>query len=405
MSSVQASASSLSSRAQPQFERACVALRERARMAGANAKLPTVSQLCREMQIGVNTLDKALTQLEGEGMVRRVQGSGIWTTPCHAAIALVISAGLLRGAAHSPFWDVLIAESQRRGEEGGQDIHLHLHTISPLRQAIFAPSLLREIAGGQVHGVIGIGLREKQSRWLEEQGIPTAFFAGPANHKIMLDLNSAIQKSVSFLAGLGCQRIGFWNSLDFSLPIVNCPHLRNRQLLPFRRAVEECGLDWNEEWNQWGDVFLAGIEGWPRLLESYGEHAIAPHIVSPQEQGFETALRAFSAPPSRWPDALILTTDLFAHGVLIGLEKCGVRVGHDVQVVVFTNGVASTGLLKNSALHIIEFDPREVIAALFSRVETHIAASVHQSQLHPNAEQAFISPTLHPGVPADFPAL
>ena len=81
------------------------ALRELALSLGANAKLPTVREICKAMKISAVTAEVVLSGLEEQGVLTRRQCSGIFVSPrlYQKSVGLVFGRQAFAPGA-SPFW-------------------------------------------------------------------------------------------------------------------------------------------------------------------------------------------------------------------------------------------------------------------------------------------------------------
>jgi DNA-binding LacI/PurR family transcriptional regulator len=170
---------------------------------------------------------------------------------------------------------------------------------------------------------------------------------------------------VEYLARAGCRRLGQWRpfglwqrsaGLDESL--LNYPALFQNALkngcLPHEPAYS-----WRETEKeaQWVNGVLEAKS--PAEQESL------------QEQGYRAVREVLgNLERSQWPDGLVLTNDVFARGVLVGLQRLGVRIGEEIHVATHANAGSTMLLGYEDQIALLEFDPAAITGQLISLLET-----------------------------------
>lgn len=333
------------------------ALSDLAHEMGPDAKLPKVSELRQRLGVSVVTLNEALQEAESRQLIYRRHGVGIYVSrSIHKGVALACAPRFFRRAAHSPFWDLLIAHSERRAAQKREEFSFHFEAGaaggSGAPSTCEESSLRRAVAARRVQGVISVGLDEKTVGWLEGEGVPVVAYAGHA--RCTVSFNGGIAMGTRALVEAGCRNIELWLPPgDEDSP----PHLPENDLgAALRRAGVSGGI-----------VREARLES--------GD--------TPQEQGFALAQEVFgpqsSSSSEPRPDGLVLSNDLLAHGVLTALRKLGVRPGRDVQIATHANA-GSPILLGHDDILLIENDPAELAAAMFNLLEGLMSGDLSRGQ-------------------------
>ena len=320
---------------------------------GPEAKIPTVAQLCQSLEVSTTTLNLALRQLERDGIITRRNGVGLFVGPNVRAknsqtVALVCNPDYFRAASHSPFWDLLIEESQRRATLQQQSFGLHFSLPDEASGGAIQAGLLREIEEGDVQGVLGMALPIAAVEQLDES-VPFVAFAGPGDWRVGLDFCRLIEMGVTQLARQGCQRVGLWMPTHFISARESFP--RQSEIASFRAALAGHGLPFYPDLIENG----TGLENGWRLT---------------QEQGYELAGKVFERPRTEWPDGMVVTDDTMTRGILVALQKLNLRGGRDVAIVSHANRNSPVLEGHEDELSLLEFDPTELVGAMFEMLET-----------------------------------
>ncbi|MBC7808218.1 MAG: GntR family transcriptional regulator, partial [Akkermansiaceae bacterium] len=166
---------------------ACASLRRLASELGANARLPSFLELRANLGVSVVTLNKALERLEGQQVLYRRHGVGIFVSPevSRKTIALMCNPIFFTAAEVSPFWHILVEQVRASVSEEGHRL-LFQFTTDPSNGdhdgIALQMEVMEAVKAGRIHGVLGIGIPEKIGRWLESNDVPTVAFAGYGNY-------------------------------------------------------------------------------------------------------------------------------------------------------------------------------------------------------------------------------
>ena len=335
-----------------------------AHRAGAGARLPGVTALCRELQISPNTLNKALGALQSEGVVERRNGVGVFVGSELPAltqrVVFLCDPTFFRAANRSPFWDFLLEFGRERAQSGGESFECHfaLSGAQPVH-----PYLLADARAGRVHGVISVGLLDEAAQWVEAclaPHVPVVSLAQKGRWIVAMDEARFVQLGAQVLAGRGCKRPGFWRALAT------------------RRAYSLQEDEFQQSYRRnWSEALRAhGLDFEPQLYRN-NRHLLRfdgdETTLTGKEQGFALAREVFGAPRDTWPDGLVINDDMMTRGALAALAALGVRPGRDVAIVSHANTGSDVLLGHEDELTRIEYDPIELVDRIFAVLEPLMA--------------------------------
>lgn len=356
----------------------CRFLRDLAYQCGPSAKLPTTVQLRQTLGVSISTLDAALREMEQQNIIQRRQGSGLFVAPeLQKSIALVCNPTLFQDSGSSAFWNLLVSAARERAAEKNEVFSFHFSAPEEHRGSPLPEGLMSDIGEGRVHGVLCVGVNAtlwETTPLMEERRVPVVVFAGAGRWGVQLNSTEVIHRGVEELARQGCQKIGLWSAILPMFPILPDKSDDSWPVEPFRTALGAQGLPFD----------AAQIEDNRHLIPAGGGYVTQ----TVQEQGFETARKIFGGARHTWPDGLVVTHDLMAHGALVALRKLGVEVGQDVKLASHANRGSPILMGREDDLTLIEFDPAEVVGNIFEMLETLMDGQV------PTQSKVLIAPRL-----------
>ena len=356
---------SLPGRHQPKMLDVCQQLTGIARQLGGGAKMPTVAQLCEDLTVSRGTLDKALGELERQQIVSRVHGNGIFVSSRVGSKTI----GLVHAMSESlgsPFWDLLFQQAQERAAVGHEKFSFYL-AVRGSNGHDLPVELMSAVRAGRLQGLIFIGQPSEETlNWVAEHNVPMVGFANQRMfYRVQPRSEVVPARGVEYLARIGCGRVGLWRpfglwqrSQGYDESLLDYPAIF-RDALAARGLSHEPAYSWREREKeaQWSHGVLSE--------ESSAEAS------SLQEQGYQAVREVLgNLERSQWPDGLILTNDVFARGVLVGLQRLGVRVGEEIHVVSHANAGSTLLLGYEDQIARLEFDPAAITGHLFSLLET-----------------------------------
>jgi DNA-binding LacI/PurR family transcriptional regulator len=264
---------------------------------------------------------------------------------------------------------MMVESARDRAKAKNEAFSCHFSVPGGHKGAPLHAGLAREIEARELHGILGIGLDRDTADWIEGRAVPFVSFAGPARWTVGMDTHRMVEIGIHELTSLGCKRLSFWGAGSPMERPVEAWHIVEKDLY-WRELMQVHGLEVQEE-----------------LLRNQAHHDCVGH--SHQEQGYELAQEIFSAPPSTWPDGILIADDLMTHGMLLAAEKMGVRVGKDVHVVSHANRNSTVLMGREHMLARVEFDPAEIVCTMFDILETAMDGGSYKDSI------TLIRPTLH----------
>jgi DNA-binding LacI/PurR family transcriptional regulator len=339
-------------------------LRELAFRHGPHAKIPSVRELRSMFQASQSTIIDAISELENQKILYRKDKVGIFVSEhLHSkTILLLLGSGMFHTKSTWPFWDTLcgrfIREAQLRGKENDEDFRFYIVMDDKAQQ-----DLVHQIQPGRVHGVLGVGVDDATAEWLMSRKIPFVAFAGLAHWAIDYDIAIFADLGVQALAEQGCRRIALWHPTDLGPPqaagdgwevydvAAGVAQYAERSVA-FRGALEKHGLAYYPEID-------------PDTLPDMGAVESETH----QHVGYRTAMRIFGSADGPKPDGILISDDMMAAGALVAFQKLGITVGTDIKVASHANTGSPTLFGHDDDLARIEFDPEDMIQAMFGTLD------------------------------------
>lgn len=335
------------------------ALHGLAQRIGPGGKLPTARDLSMRLGVTGATLARCLEQLEARGVLRCVQGSGIYVEPgvFQKRVALVFGNDIFSQGA-SAFGSLILKHCAKRAVEHNERFSFFLDApafngVVDGAQIPAHQDLSDALKQGKIDGIILMARNSvKQEVWLRSQGVPVASAEARrgafANNPgvVCFDYQCLIRKGLRKLNQAGCRTTGL------------IAPLREHEEM-FRSAVEEYAMSVKENC------------------------IITPPTEEPVPQDEQQDFREESArkflSQSGWgnggdsnghlPDGLLITDDVMASAILPILSSCGVRIGQDLKICSHANKGSETLANWESRIIRVEFDPEDMAAALFDVLE------------------------------------
>ena len=338
------------------------ALLQIARECGAANRLPSFVELREQIGVSVVTLNKALADLEARHILHRRHGVGIFVLPeiTTRTIALMCNPLFFTAAEVSPFWHILVEQVRASvAQEGHQLVFQFLSELSHSDfDTVRLQSEVRDaVKAGHIHGVLGIGLGDKTTKWLESKAVPVVCFAGEGRYRVGFDNSVQVTSGIPELLRQGCRRIGFWE--NFAYQFGDTDTGQDAVLVTrFKHEMHKNGADVLPN-------MIREARRLPRLPDGKRAETF-------WEQGYHTANTVFSFPASHHPDGIICTSELMVQGAIIALERRGIRVGKNVQIVAHAN-IGSRILFpwENDIVRVAN-DPAELARTMLSHLEARM---------------------------------
>ena len=319
--------------------------------------MPTIRQLGADLGVSLSTLNAALAELEDRDVIRRRQGSGIFVAPTlgRRNLCLICNPASLLDFGTSPIWGQMIDAARRRAGDLDENLSIHFAQIANelSTEAALHGRLAGDIAARNVQGVLSIGLPHALTRWIEGCGVPVVSFAGPSDYIVWLSRPEVIARGVEELTRRGCRTLVLWIPLSAHQP----EPPTGEAVQAFKDALGSHGLPYRADL---AERFA------PRISPD------APSMQSFPGQGFEAMTRIAASEGPR-PDGIMSTDDMLTQGLLMAMARHGLRPGRDVHIATQSNRHSPALLGWEEAITRIEFDPAEIVAAMFDALESLLA--------------------------------
>jgi DNA-binding LacI/PurR family transcriptional regulator len=328
---------------------------------GPGAKLPKVTQLCADLGASTTTLNLALTRLEQDGLIERRHGVGIFVSPnLTKTIALICEPSFLESTGHSPLWALVIKSLRQRAQAKNETLQLHFARRMTPRTPPVPDGLARDLKQKRIQGIFALGLHHEVLSWLDSYEVPIVSFASwsrtEIHHVGYEHYSGFIEQGLEILQEKNCRNIEFW------MPVItwmwpdypDCLEARKGSVSYFSQLWESAVAD-----KKFSRHLLRTQPG---LLDCGVD-------MTNQRQGASLAQTVFSAPRSSWPDGILFYDDMMAHSALLTMRRMGVELGKDVTVVSQANAGSPVLDDDRNEITLLEFEPREVVEAMFDHLE------------------------------------
>jgi len=336
-------------RKQPLVVEALAAL---AQHLGPGAKLPTARELARALNVNGLTLTRSLEQLENRGILRCLQGSGIYVEAGaqQKRVALVFGENIFSPAS-SEFGSLMLRHSAKRAAEHNERVSFYIDMAAFNGAQVPAnQDLVDALREKKIDGIIIVARSsEEQETWLRKQGVPVVRAVARMGSlvtkcdAVTYDYRELVRRAVERMKLSGCRSFGLFAPLAEHAEI-------------FREELLAVGVKPEADWIYHPD----NDDSFPADL----------HEAAGRDFAEDFLIRCSRRKKSqRYPDGLVVTDDLLAGGVLRTLGDGGVKVGSDMQVVAHRNKGSSALSEWESAVSFILFDPEEIALALFRTLE------------------------------------
>ncbi len=267
-------------------------------------RLPSVREAMKECKASRVMVDKALSRLQGEGLIETRERAGLFrakNAPCNRVVDLLFCGyvGCLeKGTFHSDLFSALTSALTSKS----QSLRMRVMRKDPRPQA-YIDSLINERTTGVLCVDCPIEFFPAIQK-IKDAGIPCLYVfpnvVEPVPGSLEIDDEDVVRQQLDHLVGLGHRRIGFLHAVEqskFARPIWRRPEI-------FYRLAYEYRLEINPEWVRY--------VGWD---------------YDPIREG----VRAIMTPESR-PTALIIY-DNHVSAVYKELNALGLQPGKNVSII------------------------------------------------------------------------
>ncbi|WPJ96703.1 substrate-binding domain-containing protein [Coraliomargarita algicola] len=332
---------------------------------GPGGRLPTGRVLMESLGVTKATLSKSLVHLQNKGVLRCVQGSGIYVsdTLAQQRIALVFG-GNIFSPSGSEFGRMFLQQSSRLANRSDKRLSCFLDVPEMSDQKVAGEAqvhkdLLEALQDDKIDGIILMGRNsEEQEAWLRSQNIPVIGTSDDGQstsvsaHTVVLDYDALISMGLDSLIESGCARVGFITP-------------RKYDYKKFQKFIEAKGLDYVVD-----RVVrpMRGEDSPDTTREGLGR-AYA-------EQWLDSV--GWWTHPDQRPDGLLISDDVMCRGVLSYFSRNGIEPGRDITVCSHANTGSFLLSEWEGAILRMELDPKAMAEAIFEMLDDLIAGKVRE---------------------------
>lgn len=338
------------------------ALKELAIFRGPGIKLPTIRELCVQLQTCRPTLERALSSLEQRDILRRKHGSGIYVSECIRQKTIgVVFGGDIFSSGFSPYWGLLL-KSVREQTGGRSDLRAQAYMdISQGHDGLAGHTqLVEDLEAKRLDGILLFGLSlNAVPEQLGAYGVPLVVSGaeGPG-WRVTGDAAELLNLFAGELAARKCRHVVLMQPLD-----------------DYRQPLEDA-------------LRRAGVPN-AKVSDSHRD-LLFPSGSVHEQLGYEVMQRILSmAPGTPLPDAVVcIDDDTTASGAITALLQAGLKLGKDIQIASKVNKGSPLLSLYAADMIQIEIDPAEEVGLCLEMLETLMAGGT------PERNPVWIKPKL-----------
>ncbi|CAN5482024.1 hypothetical protein BH09VER1_BH09VER1_53830 [soil metagenome] len=336
------------------------ALSELARELGPGAKLPTTRELAKALGVTGATLSRGLEQLESRGVLRCLQGSGVYVESgvLQKRVALVFG-GDVFSPGSSEFGALLLKCCAKRASDHNERFsffldNLAFHGVMDGSAIPAHQDLSDALKMGKIDGILLVNRTSiEQEVWLRSHGIPvvrldTSLDSRPlGSDVVIIDYDQMIHRGVTALAAAGCRTLGLLGVLAEHGSM-------------FRATLAEQGLETRDLWVSHPAAvdFRAS-----NSHEQIGREAARQLMADAASHGYGLEHVGL-------PDGLLITDDIMAVGALKLFDSLGVDIGGRLKVASHANKGSSILAPWESRITHLQSDPYEIAVTLLNTLES-----------------------------------
>lgn len=283
-------------------------------------KLPSVRDLAKSIRISPSTLDKAMRQLQQEGLIDRQPGRGIFINDrlSTGELAVVLKTPLLSSDSW-PWYPMVYAllvdalhkhtdiHCQVKMHSGSGNLSLHSKNFAGTLDLLDSAVLCRLRGVFTFHPLFEMGSE------LEKADVPIVRIGenlyDTGKYSVCPETSQPFySKAVNYLCSTGARSVG----LLWSIPLHHEQPKENR-----------------------GDVLLVS-ESLPRGLQCRSEWMPYIHGNIDEQKGYELFMRFWQQQQGR-PDAVIVADDVLCKGAMRAVLHLGLDLPRDIQLITASN--------------------------------------------------------------------
>lgn len=288
--------------------------------------LPSLALLCRQYEVSVNTLRRALAVLAREGIVESRHGSGVYvkSRPAQAPVGILVELDVLISR-KSVFWAHVASALRCMLASQGVRSRLYIGNVKDgeAPEGITAWDFMEDFKARRLDGVAAISTLPHPDfvAMVRDAGVPmvgSALYSADLPYGVGVDYSALIRDGIRRLVIQGSRRIGMlaWDPA----------------LTPFfRSALEEHGLDCRPRWIR--NDLLPSLDG----------------------SGWEEFREFWVAYPEK-PDGLLVCDDVLFREAVPAIMQTGALIPDDLRIVTHANQESDVRVPFPLTLAVVDFE-------------------------------------------------
>ncbi len=287
-------------------------------------RLPSTRELSEQLNVDASSVHRALKKLVKEGRLTRTPyvGTFVADPPSEKLERLAYYFHSPQGHIFNEFGRALLEQVNLLAHRKGISLEVISDTRSEAEQQASAPEeLIRMARTRQIQGVLTSSTSPERTPWLDSLPIPYATISNPAlAHAFNWNRKKLASMAINQLIKRGCQQPATLTTTSGS-PVPRADAYQMGIYNGHKEAIEAANLAFNPE----------------RMI------GLAPECVISTSNGFaEFGFQAFQQlwedlPSEERPDGLFIYPDSLLPGVLLAASSRGLKIGEDIQLVVYSN--------------------------------------------------------------------
>lgn len=327
------------------------ALRRLAGELGPDRQLPTVRELVKSYGVSIVTLDRALRELEVEGVLVRRHGVGVFVDPSIAThhIGLIYDRNIFEEFT-SPFPRMLMEAANNRAVEMDEQFHLYLVVPTHIQGVPGREALIADVDAGRLDGVIYCGRHHQQTlEYLHTRQIPLVLMGIshlPIRYRLIMDIRETVFQAIRALIDKGSGKVAMLSAYS-----------------GIRRDIPEFRQDTESFWQACQSCNAGTADPAIMFLD-----AEACSDACYDQNAYQIIMQA--ACDGKLPfDGLFVTNDMATRGVLRALGELNITPGKQIQLASQANKDSPILAHAPAGVILLEYDPRQMAIDAIDQLE------------------------------------
>lgn len=339
-------------RANAKIEEIRERLRALALEKGPGSRLPTIRELCEQLNTSSATLTAALDLLESEQILSRKERQGIFVTDTihQRSIHIVFNLFPLANMASSPFWSLLWGHLAQEAEQRSstKNEHYSFHFLWRPMPHQLPEDYIALLNSPAVDGCLIIGFNAHSFDHRSLLQVPHIVYAGGGDWMAKSDWQTSGRLAAEVLIRQGCKRIAFWSAEEVTLQLDE-----QYEIYYFQQALNNAKVP-----------VYAGLYRSATMPPASGRR-----MLTNQERGYLLVKETFGMPGIARPDGIYISDDMVTDGALVAFEELGIRIGEDVKIV--SLAIVDSPILfgRTQKMTLLELDPADIVRGMFSLLD------------------------------------